>query len=311
MSLALGILGVLGALCAMSFALFGPQVPRIDVSRRRPPGTTRTSALTSLINAMVELVDRRLRSRGWAPFTAQELELAAVKMTPGYLVVLVSIISFISFMVVSSLSRNILGAFVVSLLVPVVAKLVLKHLAGKRRAAFANQVDETLQLLAAALRAGHGLTRAFDTVSRETDPPMSEELARIVNENRIGRDLVDAVTQSAVRMQNPDFRWVAEATGIQRETGGNLNEVLDRVGETIRERAQLKREVRTLSAEGRMSALVLIALPFLTVGALSVLNPAFMHPLYTTRAGYMAMGISVVLFAVGILWMRVIVNVKV
>lgn len=311
MSLVIGVISVLGALCAFSFVLFGPQVSRIDVSRRRPPGTTRTSALTSLTNAVVELVDRRLRSRGWAPFTAQELELAAVKMTPGYLVVLVSMISFTTFMVIAGLSRNLVGAFVVALLVPLFAKLVLRHLAGKRRSAFADQVDETLQLLAAALRAGHGLTRAFDTVSRETDPPMSEELARIVNENRIGRDLVDAVTQTAERMQNPDFRWVAEATGIQRETGGNLNEVLDRVGDTIRERAQLRREVRTLSAEGRMSAMVLVALPFLTVGALSVLNPTFMHPLYTTRAGYMAFGISAVLFTVGITWMRVVVNVKV
>lgn len=311
MMLLLGIFGVLGALVAASLALFGSTVGKLDISRRRPPGTVEKSPLSSLTDTIVEMVDRRLRSRGWVPFTARELELAAVKMTPGYLLVLVSMIAFIAFMIVASLGRSIVGAVVVALLVPLFTKLVLRHLAGKRRQAFADQVDETLQLLAAALRAGHGLTRAFDTVSRETDPPMSEELARIVNENRIGRDFVEAVTQTADRMQNLDFRWVAEATGIQRESGGNLNEVLDRVGDTIRERAQLQREVRTLSAEGRMSALVLIALPFLTVGALTVLNPAFMHPLYTTHAGYVAIGISAVLFAVGILWMRVVVNVKV
>ena len=83
------------------------------------------------------------------------------------------------------------------------------------------------------------------------------------------------------------------------------------MGDTIRERAQLYREIRTLSAEGRMSAMVLVALPFLTVGALSVINPTFMHPLYTTHAGFIAVGVSAVLFTVGIVWMRVVVNVKV
>jgi tight adherence protein B len=310
MTLLLGVFLVVAALATGLYLLLVP-ASRVPLERRRPPGAVQKSALAELTDSLVDLVDRRLLSRRWAPFTAQELELAAVRMTPGYVVVLVSVLSFIAFMLLTGLTTNPLVGIFGALLVPVGAKLVLKNLAGKRRTAFAGQLDETLQLLAAALRAGHGLTRAFDTVSRECGAPMSVELSRIVNENRIGRDLVDAVARTAERMQSPDFQWVAEAVGIQRETGGNLNEVLDRVGSTIRERGELQREVRTLSAEGRMSAMVLAALPFLTVTLLTVVNSAFMRPLYTTHAGAVAFVISAVLFTAGIVWMKIVVNVKV
>lgn len=311
MILVTGIILVLGSLAAALYVVFAPPVSAVPLERRRAQGAVQESAMTALTQSVVDLVDRRMRSRNWAPFTARELELAAVSMTPGYLVVLLSIISIIAFTVFVGLTQNVLIALIAALVVPFGAKIVIRSMTSKRRQAFAGQLDETLQLLAAALRAGHGLTRAFDTVSKECEPPMSSELSRIVNENRIGRDLVEAVSQTADRMQSADFQWVAEAVGIQRETGGNLNEVLGRVGDTIRERGELAREVRTLSAEGRMSAMVLAALPFLTVGVLSVVNPAFMNPLYTTRAGLIAFGISSVLFVSGILWMKIVVNVKV
>ncbi|MCW2801486.1 MAG: Type secretion system domain protein [Aeromicrobium sp.] len=311
MILFLGVVLVLAALSIVYFGLLSNASSRVDISRRRPPGSVRKSPLAGATEGLVELVDRVLRSRGWVPFTAKELELAAVRMTPGYLVVLVGVISFIVLMVVATLTQGLLLALLAAAAVPLLAKLVLRNLAGRRRKEFSEQLDETLQLLAAALRAGHGLTRSFDSVSREVGAPMSEELARVVNENRIGRDLVDAVSDTAERMQSSDFRWVAEAVGIQRETGGNLNEVLDRVGDTIRERNELKREVQTLSAEGRMSAIILAVLPFLTVALLTFINPTFMNPLFTTRAGAIAIVVSAVMFVVGGLWMKIVVNVKV
>lgn len=301
----------MAALVAVAYALFAAPVNRVAINRRRPPGELKKSTLTAVTDAMVEFVDRMLKSRGWVPFTAKELELAAVRITPGYLVVLVIALAFVAASLVGIATQNLVLGLFAAVAVPVGAKLILRHLAAKRRKAFDGQLEQTLLLLAGALRAGHGLTRAFDTVSRETDAPMSEELARIVNENRIGRDLVDAVEQSAARMQSVNFRWVAEAVGIQQETGGNLNEVLDKVGTTIRERNELLGDVRTLSAEGRMSAMVLIALPFLTVAGLSFLNPEFMGPLYTTSTGHIAFGVCAVLLTIGIAWMKIIVNVKV
>lgn len=173
------------------------------------------------------------------------------------------------------------------------------------------RVDGTLQLLASALRAGHSLQRAFDTTSRDSMSPTAEEFGRILNENRIGRDLVESMHTTADRMQSEDFHWVAEGVSVQRETGGNLNEVLDRVGSTIRERNALKREVRTLSAEGRASAVVLMVLPVVIGIGQFAINPRTAAPLYTTSTGHMALGVSVLLYAVGGLWMRAITNVKI
>ena len=121
--------------------------------------------------------------------------------------------------------------------------------------------------------------------------PTSEEFARIVNENRIGRDLVEAMNTTADRMASQDFRWVAEAVAVQRDTGGNLNEVLDNVGATIRERNHILREVQTLSAEGRMSAVILMVLPIFVGLGMTVTNPGYMAPLFEGMTGYIVLGV--------------------
>ena len=194
---------------------------------------------------------------------------------------------------------------------PLVAKVTLSSRATKRRAAFEEQLEPTLQLVASALRAGHSLTRAIDTTSRDSLSPTAEEFGRILNENRIGRDLVEAMHTTAERMESEDFHWVAEAVSVQRETGGNLNEVLDRVGDTIRERSALKREIRTLSSEGRASARVLMLLPVFVGAGQFAINQEAQAPLYTTTTGHIALGVSLLLYVVGGLWMRAITNVKI
>ena len=108
--------------------------------------------------------------------------------------------------------------------------------------------------MAGSLRAGHSLLRAVDSVASEADAPTSEEFARIVNETRVGRDLNDALDEVAERMGSDDFTWVAQAIAIHREVGGNLAEVLDAVGHTIRERNAIRRQVKALAAEGKLSA---------------------------------------------------------
>ena len=151
-----------------------------------------------------------------------------------------------------------------------------KFRAGRRQAAFADQLDDSLQLMAGSLRAGHSLLRAVDAVSQDAVSPTSEEFARIVNETRVGRDLSDSLDEVAERMGSDDFTWVAQAIAIHREVGGNLAEVLDAVGHTIRERNQIRRQVKALSAEGKLSAIVLGALPFAIIGFISMTNPAYL-----------------------------------
>jgi tight adherence protein B len=190
------------------------------------------------------------------------------------------------------------------------ARAVIAHRIAKRRAAFAEQLDDTLQLLASGLRAGHSLPAALDAVALEAESPTAEEFARLLNKNRIGYDLAQAIEECAERMACDDLAWTAQAVAIHREVGGNLGEVLDHVGETIRERNGIRRQVRTLSAEGRISANVLIALPLAIAGVLAIVSPDYITLFVTTPIGMVLIGLSVVLFVVGVLWLRQITRIR-
>ena len=190
------------------------------------------------------------------------------------------------------------------------ARFLLERRITRRRLAFADQLDDTLSLVASGLRAGHSLPRAMDAVSQEAESPTAEEFARILNQHRLGRDLGEAIGLSAARMQSDDLAWVSQAVAIHREVGGNLSEVLDHVGETIRERSQVRRQVATLSAEGRMSANVLIALPVLIAVVLAVISPGYLTAFLTTPLGWAMIAGGLVLFAIGIVWLRAVVRVR-
>jgi tight adherence protein B len=197
-----------------------------------------------------------------------------------------------------------------AVLVPVGAKVALAVLAKRRQSAFADQMDDSLQLMASSLRAGHSLLQALASVAREAESPTSVEFARVINETRVGRELGEALQETATRMGSQDFVWVTQAIAINREVGGNLAEVLDGVGHTIRERNQLRRQVQALAAEGKLSAVVLMALPFGIAAFLSFSNPAYIGKLVGSVAGYAMLGTAIVLLTVGAVWMRKVVSFK-
>ena len=187
----------------------------------------------------------------------------------------------------------------------------MKFKAGRRQAAFADQLDDSLQLMASSLRAGHSLLRAVDAVSQDAASPTAEEFARIVNETRVGRDLSDSLDEVAERMGSEDFTWVAQAIAIHREVGGNLAEVLDAVGHTIRERNAIRRQVKALSAEGKLSAIVLGALPFAIIGFISMTNPQLPAQVHRERRWATAMlAAAVVLMLIGGFWLKKTVAIK-
>src|SRR5690606_30724328 len=134
---------------------------------------------------------------------------------------------------------------------------VVNLLARRRRATFMAQLPDTLQLLSGTLRAGYSLMQGVEAVSQEADDPMGLELRRVVTEARLGRPLEDALDGTAERMGSPDFGWAVMAIRIQREVGGNLSELLLTVAETMIARERLRRDIRALTAEGRVSAIVL------------------------------------------------------
>ncbi|GAA1755533.1 type II secretion system F family protein [Pseudarthrobacter sulfonivorans] len=293
----------------VGFALVMPRIPGIALDRRRPYEAEPPSGLTRLADTTVGALDRFLATRNVRLYNREALENAGVRISQAEFMVLV-----IAGGIVGALVGLVIGvpfvSFLLVILAPFAGHLVLGFLAGKRRAKFDQQLGDTLQLLSGGLRAGHSILRAIDAAAAESQSPTSEEMRRVITETSLGRDLLDSLTDTSERMQNEDFVWIAQAIQINREVGGNLAEVLDQVNETIRERSEIKGHIKSLAAEGKFSAYILIAMPFGIVLMLMVVNPGYMNSMFTHPLGWGMIGASVVLMTIGSLWMRKIIDLK-
>ena len=308
--LVLGVVLVVAALVSAYIALSGVPAGRVATARIERLTLARpTNMLTRISDAIVDGVESLLHRRGWRPFGAGELELAHVSMSVASLVVMISCIAVVA-LAIGVLVANTVVGLLLAILVPVGAKVWLGRRGARLRQRFTAQLPQTLQMMAASLRAGHSLPRVLDAVSKEVDAPMSEELARVVNENRLGRDLVESLETIAERMQSRDFVWVTGAISAQRETGGNLNEILDQVAGTIRERHHIRMQVMSLSAEGRLSAVILMGLPVVVGAYYAVVSADTMSTFVDAPIGKVLLIGSAILYAAGGLWMRSIVDIE-
>jgi tight adherence protein B len=260
------------------------------------------SPLSNLAARAADTAEDVMERRGQRKTLGDALENAGIGLRPGELVVIVSSFALAGFLI-GNLVGNLLLALVLGAAPPLIAKLIVARRRDQRRAAFADQLVDTLQLLAGTLRAGYGLMQAVDAVARKADSPTNEEFHRVLVESRFGRDVSVSLEAMARRLDSEDFSWVVQAIQIHREIGGDLAEVLDTVGTTIRERNQLHRQVRALSAEGRLSAYVLMALPFVVGLLIFLTNRRYMSELDST-AGYVILGSCVVLMTIGGFWLK-------
>ena len=182
---------------------------------------------------------------------------------------------------------------------------------ARRESRFLAQLPDTLQLLAGSLQAGYSLPQAMDSVVREAHPPISQEFNRALVETRLGMPAEDALDGIGIRTDSRDFSWIVMAIRIQREVGGNLAELLTTVAETLRERERLRRQVRALSAEGRLSGLILGALPLVFAVYLFLAQPTYIGTLVTDPIGVLLLIVGGALLVVGAFWMSRVVKVKV
>lgn len=294
---------------ALLFVFVWKGRPGIPLSRRRPEMAQQSSNLTRLTNQAVGALNRGLKKRPTSIFNREKLEQAGLNKEPGdYLLIAgtVTLVATVAAFLLGGLGMSILALVVT----PFLLYLGLNFLISRRRKAFDAQVPDTLQMFSGGLRAGHSLLRAIDAAAQENDGPMAAELTRIVNETRIGRDLGESMADVSRRTASEDFYWIAQAIEIHREVGGDLAEVLDHVGETIRDRNQVKGQVRALSAEGRISALVLMALPILMFIGLVLFNPTYSRVFTTTFVGFAMLGAAIILLSVGGLWLSRIIKPK-
>jgi tight adherence protein B len=197
------------------------------------------------------------------------------------------------------------------MLVGLALPLAIFHVAGtRRRKAFDRQLPDVLATIASTLRAGHGLRIALRAVADDGSPPASEEFSRVLGEERLGRPLHEAVGAMCERIDSPDLDYVATAINVQSQAGGSLAALFDTLSETVRERQRHTRKVRALTSMGRMSALILICLPFGLVALMTLISPSYMRPFYTTSTGHFLIGFCLVSMTMGGLLLRRIVNVR-
>jgi tight adherence protein B len=198
-----------------------------------------------------------------------------------------------------------------ALFIPAGAKLLLDVRADKQRRAFTEQLPDNLQVISSAMRAGQNFIGAMRSVVEDAPEPTKREFRRAVLDEAIGVPLVEALGQITTRMRSEDFQYVAVIANLQRDTGGNTAEVLDLLAETVRERIEIRRMVRGLTAQGRLSGGVLSLMPVGLLLVISLINPSYVHPLFHKEAGLIALGVSVALIVMGGLVIRKIVEIEV
>jgi len=176
---------------------------------------------------------------------------------------------------------------------------------------FAAQLPDALELISRALRAGHSLAAGFSLVNEEMPSPIAEEFGRVFDEQNLGIPFEDALETMTARVPNLDLRFFATALILQRQTGGDLAEILDKIGHLIRERFRIWGQVQALTGEGRLSGIVLLALPPVLFLAVYQLNPAYMTPLFTDPMGKQLLAGAVLMQVLGALVIRKIINIKV
>ena len=243
---------------------------------------------------------------------AQRLDLAGIARKPAEWVLLGTAVSLLLAAALTVLTGSpVLGVLIGALAGWLGMRLIASLRITRRRAAFAEQLPDVLQLVAGSLQSGFSLPQALNAVVREDTQPAAGEFSRSLAENRISGELEVALDRVADRMDSTDLRWTVMAIRIQRTVGGNLVEVLRNTVGTMRERAQLRRHVRALSAEGRLSAYILVALPLLIGAWLFIGRRGYVRPLYTTSFGLVMLVGAAVLVVLGSLWMRKLIKVEV
>jgi tight adherence protein B len=307
------------ALCAalIGLAVIAILTPRKNV-RERVGRFVTTSAVElpkswtgTLLERAFPTEDRSglKRQARWAKFVA-DVELARVGLSPEQLLTFTAVGTVLLGWLLFAATGSVL-AVVLALCLPVAVRLAVSVVVERRRREFDDQLPDNLQVVAAAMRAGHTFIGALALVAEDAPQPSRGELRRVLADEQLGIPLGDALNAVTERMKSRDFEHVALVAALQRETGGNTAEVIDTVTETIRERLDLRRLVSALTAQGRLAGWVVSSLPVALLLVISLINPHYIHPLFHRTAGIVALGIAAAMLTAGFLVIRRVVDIKV
>lgn len=209
------------------------------------------------------------------------------------------------------LFKNFLMVLFMAVIGWVAPLFILNRNINKRLKKINSQLGDTIAILSNSLKAGHSFFQAVDSVSRELTGPMADEFAKLQKEISLGVNTEIALENMVNRVGSDDLELMVTAVLIQRQIGGNLAEVLDNISETIRQRIRAKGEIRTLTAQGRMSGWIISLLPFFLAIAISIISPQQMETLISSPIGIIMIIIALIMEFMGIVFVRKIINIEV
>ena len=282
----------------------------------------RLNALTSLEYDSVDIVRKRVLSEvpwlnrkllkwKWTGSIGLLLEQAGTRHTLGFYILLSALLAFLGFTVGSWLSFNYFLSFITGACLACLPIFQILTKKRKRMEKFHSQLPEALDLIARALRAGQALSGALKMVADEMDDPIGDEFDKTLNEINFGVGVSEALKNLATRVDCLDLKFFVIAVVIQRETGGNLADILENSARIIRERFKLHGRIRVLAAEGKLSAIILMGLPFMTAFVLLLANPAYIKILTNDPFGRILAGVALCLMILGVLSMKKMIAIKV
>lgn len=272
---------------------------------------------------VADRMDRALSGRNFFQPTKEKISKADVKLRVAEYLALMGIFAFVGAALGYFLPQEnsrllaVVGFLVGSRVPPIYINMA----ASRRMRAFDSQLSDTLNLWVNALRSGYSVLQAMEAIATELPPPVSVEFERVVQEVRLGLSVAQALDNMYRRVPSEDLDLVITAVNIQREVGGNLAEVLDNISFTIRERVRIKGEIRTLTAQGRISGTIISLLPVVLGFILYLINPGYVSELWVKEApwiwpnvipcGYLMIGTSLIMIASGWFAIRKIVSIEV
>ncbi len=301
--LAIGI-GSMFAAFAILGLIFVP--PATKVRLDTAAGVDRLGGITTRLG---EAADELIARHDRGGLIDAQLEAADVNLRPGELLLTWTLATAAFGLLLGALSGPAGGLLAVGASLGA-GLAVLRVRAGRRRARFADQLTETLGIIAGSLRSGQSLPASIELVASEAPSPTADEFHRIAFEVRVGRDLTDSIREAARRTASQDLEWVANAVDINRELGGDLSEIMDNVAATIRERRAVARQIDALSAEGRATAWVLLAMPILLFVFSWWRTPDNIATFVGDPLGRLLLVVAVGGMTAGHLWIRHLVRLK-
>ena len=285
-------------------AIVRNRVEAVRKAERRGEIAVNLELLRDELVSSVPLLNRLMMSLSWTPRVQSFITQAGLKTKAGKILLLSAVIGLAAYIVADHFLGYAIVAGVIGLLATTFPLMVVAWRRKRRMRKFEERFPEALDLLGRAVRAGHAFTTGLEIVSKESAEPVAGEFRACFEEQNFGLPMRDALLNMAERIPLVDVRFFVTALLVQKETGGNLAEILDELARVIRDRFRIYREVQVKTAQGRLTAVILIALPIFMLIALEMVNPSYVRVLFNDPLGPTLLGVAAVMQLIGsiVIW---------